>query len=596
MIKTIIGVLLLLVPFLLINKFKNKKLGFFYILSFLLAFHLSVAIITQFFGIFNYWVVIGINSLACLAILIKTDYKLLRGSAKKIKIDWVLVFIIIILFIQFFHIHYNYAGTVTTTIENYKEVSGVKYPYPYFSDEWSAVSFIQYSLDSGKLPLVNPLWYNAAFPNLELPFHSFVSEMMMVLGLNPVTQYTILTIFTGLLICLLVYFILRFNKISKLAASVACLSIPYIINGANLPGLWTLIPLIMGLISMLLGFLFISTERKGMILFMAFLTLIFYPPLFVLYSVALIFYLIYSEIPKKEKIKTIKIYFGICIVLVLLLSLFAYFNREDFISYIFSKIFYETFTRNAIPDFTIWKVVPIPIILLAIFGGFKIFRKKAWLVSTAIVGLMYWWLYSFMLWRFIIEYERVVLSTSILMMILSGFGLHYLLKYLKKLNFIRKYKILKIVQVLVLVLFFIFAFSYTQRENWQDLNLHNIKGTSAFKPASPANMYLHPDDLKLFEDIEGKRFLALPWKGTVIGVATKNYPLDTKSATITNKFTSYSGFMSADCEKKIEIMQENEIDYIYGKEIECKEFEELGVSEEGWHLYIMKSGEGNKSD
>ena len=593
MIKTIIGVLLLLVPFLLVIKFKNRKLGFFYILSFLIGFHFAVAVITQLFGIFKYPVVIGINCIVALAILAKIDYKLLRREFKKIKIDWIVIFIIIILFIQFFHIHYNYTGKITTTIQGYEQVKNVRYAYPYFSDEWSAVSFIQYSLDSGKLPLVNPLWYNVAFPNLELPFHSFVSEMILLLGLNPLTQYTLLTIFTSLLICLLVYFILRFNKVGKLAASIACLSIPYIVNGANLPGLWTLIPLILGLISMLLGFIFISMEKRRMVLFMAFLTLIFYPPLFVLYSIALIFYFIFSEIPKKEKINGIKIYFAICIVLVFLLSLFVYFTKglSGFLPYIFSKIFYETFTKNSIPDFTIWKVIPIHILLLAVFGIIRLYNKKPWIVATAVMGLAYWWLYSFILWRFIIEYERVVLSTSLIMVVLSGFGLHYILRYIKKLDFINKYKILKIIQILVLVLFFVLAFSYTQRGNWSNLKLYSVTGSGKFSPASPANTYLHEDDLRLFQGIEGKRFLALPWKGTVIGVATKNYPLETKSATITNGFTSYGGFMSADCERKIEIVEEFEIDYIYSKEIECEEFEELGISEEGWHLYKMREDE-----
>ena len=43
-IGVIIGLILLLSPFLLMTRFKDKKLGFAYILSFLLAFHLFLAI------------------------------------------------------------------------------------------------------------------------------------------------------------------------------------------------------------------------------------------------------------------------------------------------------------------------------------------------------------------------------------------------------------------------------------------------------------------------------------------------------------------------------------------------------------------------
>ena len=121
-------------------------------------------------------------------------------------------------------------------------VENMNYGYPYLSDEWAAISFIEYSISSGKLPIVNPLWHNEAFFNLELGFHSFLSEIVLLLNLNPLTHYVFLNIFSGMIICLLVYFILRFSKIDVFSSAVACLLVSYIISGGNLPGLWTLIP------------------------------------------------------------------------------------------------------------------------------------------------------------------------------------------------------------------------------------------------------------------------------------------------------------------------------------------------------------------
>jgi len=63
MITTLLGLILLLVPFLLIYKFEDKKLGFAYILSFMIFFHLIVAVVTQALGIFSYIVVLGINGI-----------------------------------------------------------------------------------------------------------------------------------------------------------------------------------------------------------------------------------------------------------------------------------------------------------------------------------------------------------------------------------------------------------------------------------------------------------------------------------------------------------------------------------------------------
>jgi len=596
MLKTTLGIILLLAPFLLLYRFKDKKIGFAYILSFLIAFHLAVAVITQAFGVFRWNLIIIINVIVDIIILTRIKYKELLDSIKKIKlskIDWVLISVLLIILIELFSVHYNYTGKVTSVVENYKEVENMKYPYPYFSDEWCAVSLVQYSIKSGKLPMVNPLWYDSFLPNLELPFHSFVSEIILFLNLNPLNQYTILTIFSGLLICLLVYFILRISDVGKLASLITCLFVPYIVNGANLPGVWTLIPLVIGIISMLLGILFMSANKHKMVLFTGFLTLIFYPPLFVLYSVALIFYFVFAEMPKKQKIKYILFYFLIIIAAAIFVGIFSYLRMDAplkwfIVDYIGSKLIYPTFTKGAIPSFLIYKVIPIPILLLSIFGAFKTFKKKLWLIMPIFIGLAYWWLYSFILLRFIIEYERVVFSTSILITLLAGFGLHYFIEDLEKLNFIRKYKILQIIQISILVLFITFSFFYTQRDTWQELKLYSVYDDSVYNPASPANQYLHEDDLRLFENISEKKFLSLPWKGLVIGVATNNYPLVSKDSTITNKIVDYGEFSSADCKNKTAIAKEKGIDYVYSKEFNCTGFKEIGKSREDLVLYEVK--------
>ncbi|MFX0134835.1 MAG: hypothetical protein ACFFDN_14430 [Candidatus Hodarchaeota archaeon] len=593
MITTIIGLILLLVPFLLINKFKNKKLGFFYVLSFVIGFHLVIAILTQLFHIFSYGIILGINLLVCFIILLRLNFKELVKDIKRIKIDLILVLVIIILFIQLYSVHYNYTGKVTTVVEPYKEVKHMKYPYPYFSDEWYTVSFVRYSIKSGSLPLVNPLWYDSPFVNLELPFHSFVSEIILLLDLNPLTQYTILNIFSGLLICLLVYFILRVNKIDKFSSTIACLSVPYIINGANLPGIWTFIPLVMGIISMLLGFLFMSVDEKKMIFFAAFLTLVFYPPLFVLYGVSAILYFIFANISRKEKIKSMLLYSVLCALIAITVFVIVLLVTPSWISafdYVYLQLFYKTFTKNAIPDFSIFKVVPVFILMFSAFGIFKAFRRRSWLVVPIFIGLVYWVFYSFVLWRVIIEYERVVVSTSILIVILSGFGLCYLITYLRRINFVRRYKILKISQFLILILFLIFSFFYTQRDNWQGLKLYSLDREKVNNPASPANNYLQFDDLKLFEGINGKSFLSIPWKGTVIGVATGNYPLETKPGTISNTIIRFRDFMGTDCEGKIKIAKDYRIDYVYSPEFKCSGFELIGTSSEGLYLYkVLKN-------
>jgi hypothetical protein len=590
MIQTIIGVILLLIPFLLIFKFQDKKIGFAYILSFTMLFHLVLAVITQFFHVFNYPVILIINILACVIILFYSDLGKLREKISKIQIPVIFLVVLAILFIQFYEVHYNYSGKITTSAESYKEVKSMYSPYPYFSDEWAAVSLIRYSIRTGSLPMVNPLWHDAPFPNLELPFHSFVGGIILLLGLDPLTQYSLLSIFTSILICSLAYLILRLHDAKKFSAAIAALSIPYIVNGANLAGLWTLIPVIMGIISMLLAILFISLNKKMMGIISSFLTLVFYLPLFLLVTASWI-WLFISKGADKENIRHISYYLAICFGVFLILSSFVLAIKKDFAqyySYILGKLIYPTFIRDAIPDYSIINVIPWPVLALAALGTALFFSKKLWLKLPILVGIGYWAFYSFSLYRFIIEYQRVVIATSVLIVILAGFGLQYLATYLKKIKMLHKFKAVTIAFYVILALFFVFSFTYTERDDWQKLKLNSVARNQSFSPASPANAYLQPDDSRIFRDIKNKNFISEPWKGTVIGVATDNYPLESKPSVLTNEILRYSEFMDADCKKKKELAKKFKIDYAYSQKFNCTGFAQKDISREGFVLYQVK--------
>jgi hypothetical protein len=583
MILTILGIILLLIPFVLLYRFKNKSLGFAYILSFVLLYHVITAVVLQFFGVFKYWLVIIVNLIFAIFVLFYVDYKKFLKSLKKFKIDWMLIVIIVILSIALYSVHYNYTGKVTTTLEPFEEVSNLRYDYPYFSDEWSAISLIQYSISSGKLPLVNPLWFNEPFVNIGVPFFSFTSQIMLLLNLEPLVSYSIFSFFSGLLICILVYFILR-CKIDRFSSAIASLSILYIVNSGGLAGIWNLIPLIMGIICLLLSFIFILNKKDTMVLVTSFLTLIFYPPLFVFSIFSLLFYFY----PKKRK--KLGAYFIICSIVALFLFFFAVLTSGGFehaLTFLFSKLFYPTFTEGFIPDFSIWKIVPIPILFFAVLGLFKNFKKKLWLIAPIFVGLIYWFLYSKVLWRFIIGYERAVMTASILITILAGFGIYYFVRYLRKFDFVNKYKLTEIGLIIALALFFIFSFSYTNNDKWIDLKLYSISGDEVFDPASPANIYLHEDDLKLF-DFKDKIFLSTSWKGLVIGVATENYPLHSKFSTLSNRKGDLEEFLLSNCKRKYALSKLSEIDYIYSPPFNCEGFELKNISSEGLYLYEVK--------
>ena len=82
MVATILGTVLLAVPFLLSGLFKDNKKGFVYVLFFLMLFHTILAVLTQLFGIFYYAVIFTATLLADAAAIIYWVKKG-RGLQKK---------------------------------------------------------------------------------------------------------------------------------------------------------------------------------------------------------------------------------------------------------------------------------------------------------------------------------------------------------------------------------------------------------------------------------------------------------------------------------------------------------------------------------
>jgi len=611
MLLTIVGLILLASPLLLICKFSNKNLGFAYVLSFFLAGHLLIAILTQAFHIFTYQVVLVANLVVFLSILIIVKFYrfpvfIFKGLAQRennifqklipfLSRNLVPILFIIIALTSFYFVHYNYSGKYSIAVTpEYQEAKNMEYTYPYFADEWYSVAFIKDSINSHSLPLENPLTRsNSSFVNFEFPFHSFLSELFLLLNLNPLTKYTAFTIFSGLLICILIYIFLRGSGIEKLPSAVAGLSALYLTNGANLPGLWTLIPCILGIISILLGFLFILYNKRLATLLSTILILLFYPPLFPFYSLAIIIYFALSkDLTRYTKIKNIIYYLALSFLAGVIISIAYLIDKESFSNFILqikSKLFYPTLTGEFNPQFPIFSIVPLISLLLFAIGIFPLVKRKLWLAAPLFAGLIFWIMYSLTTFRIVIEYERVVVFTSILIIIASGFGLNYLLKALKELDFLKNNNILKYAQIVILILFLILSFQYTKRDKWKDLKAYNPETDQFFIPAAVANNYLQPDDLKLFRNIKNKRFLSYPWKGTVMGIATNNYPVTTKAGTITINPDLFYKFKDSGCKKKIKIADSKYIKFVYSSKFDCPQFEFIDKSNEGLYLYKFKS-------
>jgi hypothetical protein len=587
MLATIFGLILLTIPFLLIFCFKNKLMGFFYILGSVIIINLLVALLTQTLHIFLYSVIIAIHSLIAAAVLIVL-YRKTNKNSFKLKINWLVIIGFLIIFFELWSVHFLYTGTVKT-INDEQYVSQSSYAYPSFSDEWVGVAFSNYSINHNALPIANPFSTdrkNNDFPNIFVGFFSLISEIFLIISIPPVFAYPFLSIASGLIICLLIFLLLRVNEVSPNIALITTLFIPLAVNGSNLPGLWYLLPLTFGLIFFLLSLIGFGLHKHLFSILLSTLACLLYPPLFVFAVPTIIAYLISEPgLNNSYKLKILLFSF----VAILLSAVLIISTQIISINYLLNMLTSSVWRLNldgGIPTFYIWKIIPVIVLPFSIIGLIALFNKKNLVIITpAVLSFCLWIIYHFSQYYFFIDYARVVVFSSFLIIALAGFGLDWLIK--KYPAIFTEINVL-IGTALIVFIFFVLSFSYTDHSVWRTLTLKiSQMGFDDYyvTPAAPANHYLTNDDLRLFKTISKKRFLSLPWKGLVIGATTSNYPLESKNSIVTNKFLSYNEFMASSCDEKIAVAKKAKLSYVYSTEFSCDKFADVGQSAENLHLY-----------
>jgi len=412
-----------------------------------------------------------------------------------------------------------------------------------------------------------------------------ISGIDLLLNLDLITDYRFISITISLILITFSYLLMRAYNISIGVAILTIFFISYLPNSSNLPLLWYLLPWNVGLIFFIAYLFAVQKKYFKTSIFLNFLSIIFYPPI-VLFSVpSFIMSSLKNENKKEIKINLI-IYFGLIILGLISAVLFISFGNSFSISKIWERLV-DFILRDSDsgfdepPLFIVWRVIPWFIVPLAFWSLWKIRRLYAYFSVPIFIGLVLWFLYASSYPTIFIDYHRTVAITSILLIIIASFSLNDLKNYLSnKFNYLNKNK--NLILVIILFVFLISSFSYTQREKWMNFNVGDLY------PSPPANQYLTKEDIDLFKDIKEKRFLAVPWKGLVLAIATNNTPVITKPSTITVNLVNYSQFMNSDCNKKYEISKKFKVDYLYIPEIICPKFELMGKSSEGLHLYLVK--------
>jgi len=273
-------------------------------------------------------------------------------------------------------------------------------------------------------------------------------------------------------------------------------------------------------------------------------------------------------------------------VLISTLFLFDAIKFEHMFNLITHKLFYYSFLgNNALPSYPIYYVIPVPVLIFALIGTYLTWKGRKELIVILAISLLFWLIYTFTPARFIIEYERLDIVSSIFIVILAGFGLKYTFSLFEKITHEKS----SYLQYIILAAFLPMLLFYTKSNTWKKFTVHQI-GTDLVSTSAPlANQYLHPDDLRLFSGIKNKGFLSTAWKGTVISIATDNRPHSIKDGTISQPNQNYFvQFLNMSCIEKFNFAKQFSISYIYTPEFNCPKFQLEGISSEGLALYKVR--------
>ena len=420
-VEFIFGLIFFIVPFFLVLRFEDKFKGFLYVSLGWILFQISIALLTQYFGVFTYGVVAGINLIGTVASVIafwrtpqiaRVPHNPEKPSTSRtssrfssglwiIKKNWIVGVAFAIVFFELFSVHYFYTGIVST-INGFETVSQNSYNYPFFSDEYVGVALAEYSIRSHSLPLVDPLNANAPFANMLFVFFSVTAELLLLFGMNPLTGYPIFALVAGLVICLLSYIYLRRLRVSAFPASIAVMTVPLIINGANLPGIWFYLPFILGFVIFLLGLLAFGLrdgrDQNRFFIIASVISLVIYPPMIVfIVPVAIVIFRNYKTTVTRSIV-------AVVLILVAVLSALEIPFIKTGVSFIFRNNLV-----GGIPSFPIWIVMPWFILPFALLGMWRLLKSKRYeLPAAVVVGLAFWVAYR-------LHYERFYYRLSALL-------------------------------------------------------------------------------------------------------------------------------------------------------------------------------------
>lgn len=476
---------------------------------------------------------------------------------------------VVIITFQIWSVRYNYSGNIFTE-KGSVYVQNLQITTPIFSDEWLVASYVNKINETKSLPFYNPLTKDRAYPNTLFGFYSLVAGVNAIFGFDPVFEYASLYIIFLLLYAAAFYYCLRaFISHHRQATMIALFGVSMsflIANSYSFPGLWTLIPITGGLIFLLFFIAGLHSKDRALEYISFIGGMVVYPPLLI-FTVPLLY--LYDKKISKHYIYTIG---------VVLIALIAFLSTTGGQSVSSITKLIKHFVWRWVPGVTEYVIAPtslIPLFLLLVsLGGiWAIAHKRQTHEEQAFIKffgfvILFWLLGAFFSRELVIGYPRAVLVASLLLIVFACYAIDRFYNHQKGIiSDILFADLLVALMLLSSIYMFVWGLESPHRE------IHSQK--------------LLYEDVLNFEHIKGSRFLSTPWKGLVVGVATKNYPLSTKESIVAVNSVGYHHFLGADCASKTEIARKKKMNFLYtDRVLDCPGFKQVGfTTSEGFRLY-----------
>ncbi len=382
------------------------------------------------------------------------------------------------------------------------------YPYPFHTDEWQHIAIGVQIVEDKSIRLTIPYYKDKPpYRNLEIGFHVFLAEFFLLTGRDPVLFYRFLpAIFTCISAFVLFVFIYKITG-KFLAGIFSMLFFVSLKSNIFVLGLWFFVPLTMSFPLLYLIFYSLSEGlKKGSfplllsatialsalalihpsIASFAYMSIILYLTLVVLYSVAIIiFYLVSKrESFRKELILLLK--FPIQRAAgILTLFLVPFLSLLYFLKFLWKDSLIGTL-KYFVTEFMIFgqtvmvKELYRPLFLLDIYGFIGISlavigilyvlikKKGAILVSGTFIALAIMALYQVHGFTILLFYERTAYCALLCLAPLSGIGLYVLTYFIK--NIFKNLNRGKLISTTITLslLFFVFLNTFSNYYFYED--------------------------------------------------------------------------------------------------------------------------------